>query len=289
MSQKDVYNLTLSNNANISGKLINYEEFYLIDENKIIHKIILAQKDKGIILKSKQYSVSFNLTDILSIIKLDFKSLFDLYNYFLDLFKKNKIKIINILTEKEMRLIANNIELKGKNESILFILKYSKENDDFNYMKLINENILLKEEINKLKNEIEKIKESFKENKGPQNLKELTQITNDSYSDDVSDNTFTVFKSIQENIFLVYSTKNKSIICYDIIEQNKIIEIKNSHKNHITNFRHFFDKKNKRDIIMTISCADRNIKLWDSFIWECILDLKDIYNEGFIYSSSFLE
>ena len=40
---------------------------------------------------------------------------------------------------------------------------------------------------------------------------------------------------------------------------------------------------------MTISCADRNIKLWDSFIWECILDLKDIYNEGFIYSSAFLE
>ena len=48
------------------------------------------------------------------------------------------------------------------------------------------------------------------------------------------------------------------------------------------------DKKNNIDIVMTISCSDRNIKLWNALHWECILDLNNIYPEGFIYSSSFL-
>ena len=133
------------------------------------------------------------------------------------------------------------------------------------------------------------MKEIYDDNKGPQNLKILSEITKDSYSDDVSDNTFTVFKSIHDYFLLIYSTKNKSIISYDLIKQQKIIEIKNSHTDFITNFRHFFDKKNIRDIIMSISCSDRNIKLWNTDNWECILDLKNIYNEGFIYSSTFLD
>ena len=285
MSEVKTNNYLLSNNPNISGKLIEYDEFYLTHENNTIYKLILAQKEEGIIIQSKKYLTSFNLTDFLSIIQKDFKHISDLYIFFLYLFKENKVSIKKIIIGMEMEL---EIKLKNKG-SIILLLKYSKENDDFNYLELINKNIVLEAEIIKLKNEIIQIKEIYKENKGPQNLRELTELTKDSYSDDVSDNTFTVFQSIHDFIFLVYSTKNKSIKCYDLVEQQIIIEIKNAHKDFITNFRHYPDKKNKRDIIMTISCGDRNIKLWDALNWECILDLKEIYMEGFIYSSSFLE
>ena len=275
MSDKEKGDYIIGKSMGISGKLTNYEEFYLLDDNKIIYKIILAQKESGIIIKSNKYYISFNLTDILSTIPINFNTIFDLYNFFLDLFKQSKVSIKNILIEKEMELEAN-IKLKEENKNIFILLKYNKENPDFNYMELYNNNLTLNLEIEKLKKELNQMKQIYQENKGPQNLTELSQITKDSYSDDVSDNTFTVFKSIQDYIFLIYSTKNKSIICYDLIEQKKLIEIKNSHQDFITNFRHFLDKKNKRDILMTISCADRNIKLWDASNSECILDLKGI-------------
>jgi len=294
MSEKGINKYNINNNSNIIGKLINYEEFYLIDNNNIIHKIILAQKEDRIIIQSNKYYASFNLTDILTLIPIHFICLKDFYNFFINIFKEKKIVINKIIINVEIQLEATLI-LKEKETHINIKLKYDKKNNDFNFIELYNKNALLNKEVIKLekendllKNEIKKLKEIYKEIKGPQNLKELSQLTKDSYSDDVSDNTFTVFKSLQDFIFLVYATKNKSIICYDLIEQKKLIEIKNSHKDFITNFRHFLDKKNKIDIVMTISCSDRNIKLWNSLYWECILDLNDIYPEGFIYSSSFL-
>ena len=39
---------------------------------------------------------------------------------------------------------------------------------------------------------------------------------------------------------------------------------------------------------MSISGEDRNIKLWDFFNWECILNLHSIYKYGLIFSSCFL-
>ena len=291
MSKEVSNNYIISEKNNISGILLNYEEFYLSDKNNLIYKIILIQKKAGIIIKSKKYSISFDLIDIKSKVNHEFNNNQELYNFILDLFSKNKISIKDIKIALEMQLEAN-----LDKENIIFILKYHKENKDFNYMELINKNLTLEKEITTLKNEndllkneITEIKTNLNNNSGPHNLKILSDITKDSYSDDVSDNTFTIFKSIHDYIFLIYSTKIKSIICFDLIEEKKIIEIKNAHKEFITNFRHCIDKKNKRDIIMTISCADRNIKLWDSLYWECILDLKYLYHEGFIYSSAFLQ
>ena len=285
-----LYKYTISKSIETSGTLLNYDEFYLPDKNNIIYKIILIQKEQGIIIKSKKYSLSFNHKEIKPQMNQAFNTNQELYNFILDLFENNKIFIKDILIAKEMQLEYNDIE------KIIFVLKYNKENNDINYMELINKNISLQKDLITLKNqneflksELSSLKQNISNNSGPHNLKELTNITKDSYSDDVSDNTFTVFKSIHDYIFLIYSTKHKSIICFNILEEKKIIEIKNAHKEFITNFRHYIDQKNKRDLVLTISCSDRNIKIWDSLHWDCILDLKHLYHEGFIYSSAFLE
>ena len=112
---------------------------------------------------------------------------------------------------------------------------------------------------------------------------------NDSYSLCSLDNIFSVFNSINDILYLIYAKENKSIILYDIINYVKICEIKNAHNKIISNFRHHLDKKNKRDLILSISSEDNNIKLWNINNLECLLNLTNIYEQGFINSVCFLE
>ena len=109
-------------------------------------------------------------------------------------------------------------------------------------------------------------------------------ITKDSYVYLVQDNTFIVFKSINDILYLVYSNENKSIIFYNLIDFKKIIELKNAHINYITNFRYYLDKINKRDLLLSISAQDNNIKLWDINCFECIINIVKIYSEGILSS-----
>ena len=116
-------------------------------------------------------------------------------------------------------------------------------------------------------------------------------LSAESFSDDFFssyDNTFTVFKSINDIIYLVFACENKSIISYDLKNYQKISEIKNAHNKYITNFRHFFDKKNKRDLVMSVSSMDNNLKIWNIYNWDCILEIKNVNRIGVLYSASFL-
>ena len=96
------------------------------------------------------------------------------------------------------------------------------------------------------------------------------------------------FKSIYDKLFLIFSNSKNSIIAYNINENILITEIKNAHYNSITYFKHFFDKNNKRDIIMSLSYEDNNLKLWDAYNWEKILNISKVNNNGYLYSSCFL-
>jgi WD40 repeat protein len=119
-------------------------------------------------------------------------------------------------------------------------------------------------------------------------MKYISDLANDSYVNLGSNNTFTVFKSINEILYLIYSNKNKSIICYDLNQQKKIAEIKKSHNEFITNFRYYYDHIKNRDIIMSISCEDNNLRLWDIKNLECILNIKSAYKDGYLFSACFL-
>ena len=113
-------------------------------------------------------------------------------------------------------------------------------------------------------------------------------IIYDSYSDLKIDNTYSVFKSNNNIIYLLYSTKNKSIISYNLNIFKKLNEIKNAHSEYITNFRHTYDNQNKRDLLLSISANDNNLKVWNIFNFECLLNLKNVNNYGRLYSACFL-
>ena len=85
------------------------------------------------------------------------------------------------------------------------------------------------------------------------NIKLLKEITNNSFSDWIFENTFLIFKSINKYYYLVYATQIKSIICFDLLNFQIINEIKNSHEQNITNFKHIYNKKTENDLIMSVS------------------------------------
>ena len=122
----------------------------------------------------------------------------------------------------------------------------------------------------------------------PPNLKLLCEVTKNSYGSFDLDNTFDVFISVDNYIFLVYSAKSRSIIFYDLLNFYIILEIKNCHNAFITNIRHFFDKKDKRDLIISISDRDNNLKLWNINNCELILEIPHVNNNGFLCSACLL-
>ena len=128
------------------------------------------------------------------------------------------------------------------------------------------------------------------QNNSSKKIKNILDISSKAYSC-TYDNTFLLFKSSQELIYLIYSTLNRSIISYNISNKNInqiFTEIKNAHDDYIDNFRHTYDSKNKRDLILSLSSGDNNIKIWNLKNWECILNIKNIYEMGCILSACFL-
>ena len=120
------------------------------------------------------------------------------------------------------------------------------------------------------------------------NIKLLKEITNNSFSDWIFENTFLIFKSINKYYYLVYATGIKSIICFDLLNFQIINEIKNSHEQNITNFKHIYNKKTENDLIMSVSRNDNNIKIWEIKSFHCILNLKKINSDGLLNSAAFL-
>ena len=120
-------------------------------------------------------------------------------------------------------------------------------------------------------------------------IKFSNDIIIDSYSDVYLGHTFIVFKSFNNIFLLIYTNKKRSILSYDIINKQRINEIKNAHQDPISSFRYFLDHMNKRDLLLSLSCDDNNIKIWNINKYECLLDIKNINKSGFLDSACMLK
>ena len=273
-------------NKNFELSSIIYQDFYLIKDN-IIHKIIIEKNNNKIIIKSRKYNNIFNLNDFSILLNFPFISINDAYEFIINIFEENKVVIKKYTVNKEMKI---SLKLSQKKE-IDIILFFSKVHNDYIFSeinKLKNDINELKKKNNILTKDIENLKK-YHENKIPKNFKLLTEITKDSYSDYGLDNIFIAFKSINDLLCLVYTNKRKSIICYDLNNLVKIIELKLCHEEYITNLRHYLDDIYKRDLIMSISNEDNNIKIWNLNNWECILNIQNVNNNGHLYSACFMK
>ena len=277
-----------------------FSGYYLIKDNNI-HRIKIGIKEDTIIFKCNNYKANYNFRDLMKLIDIQFNTIEEEYEYFITLFEENKVIIKEKIIFKTMKLLFK-ID-KEKEIEIDLIYKNGKNNSVINELKN-NNNIHLKNEIlnlkynnNVLSNEINQLKACFKElnnqveeiskniKSNPSDIRLLKSLSNDSYGDILIDNSFCVFKSIYDIIYLIYGNKFGSIISYNLNNNEIIGEIKKAHNKMISNFRHFLDKINNKDLILTISSYENNLKLWDITNFNCLLDLKNINNSGYLYSA----
>jgi len=270
-----------------TSNIYDYQEYYLIKEHSV-YKLLIGNLKNAIFIKCKHYYKIFGLKEISNLFQKSFDSLSAAYQKLENLFEEEKIIIKNILPYKKIKLILN-IDEEEVFELTLNYNSNNKNNIIFNGIKeLKNEINDLKISNEKLKKEIIELKEYHKI-KAPKDIKLLSNVINDSFVYSNLDYSFTVFNSINNILYLIYSDVDKSMISYDLKNQRKINEIKNIHDEFITNFRHYLDEINKRDLVMSMSRNDNNIKIWNINNFECLLNLKNVNQNGCIYSACFLK
>ena len=128
----------------------------------------------------------------------------------------------------------------------------------------------------------------FEENELDENRnnKECNLI-NDAYCAVKYGNSFIVFNSINEKSYIIYSNKKRTIITYNL--PNKYIErkIPTAHSTYISHFNYCFNANLKKELIMSVSFKDSNLKIWYFLNWQCLFNIKNLY-KGFLYSACFL-
>ena len=277
-------------NTEIIDNLIEYEEFFLIKNNNVFKFSIEKTNINNINIRCKNYEIYLNENDLSILTNSLFNNIDEAYEYIINRFENNKVSIKNININKEMKLLISFLNYNNK-KNIEITLVYNKENKNLilndlknKYKELKNEVNYLKEKFQLLKNEIN----NLKNNSGAKSINFLNDITNNSNTYTSLDNTFSVFKSIDNILYLIYSNKKKSIISYNLNNNKEIKEIKNAHEQYITNFRYYLDNINRKDLLISVSMHDNNIKLWNINNWECLLNIKNINNKGILNSACFL-
>ena len=125
--------------------------------------------------------------------------------------------------------------------------------------------INLNGKLNKMKKNCKSIEKNniIENNSNPEDIRFSKVISNNLYMKYVLDNAFSVFKSINGILYIIFGNRKKSIIFYNFNNEQIISEIKNAHKDSISNIRYYLNKITIKEFIISISSEDNNIKLWD--------------------------
>ena len=266
----------------INGAFINelFEKIeYLKEENKKL-------KDENNELKEKLSQFDFNKEKLKKSEKEKEKLKIELQQL------KNKLNEIKSIDEnKQNKLNNNNIDYNLRQQSLA--LPVRTDLNQANKTKKIQKEILIspenKNKINVINDKIEDDKNqnniSIKfESKPPINLKIHRTITHSSYLQYSLDNAFTAFTSLNNELFLVYGTKIKSIECFDLVKNKFDKAILNAHNGEILTIRHYCPKYLRQDLILSGSNGDYAVKIWDLKTWTCIFNINKIYQKGNMYS-----
>ena len=100
------------------------------------------------------------------------------------------------------------------------------------------------------------------------------------------ENTFTSFL-YNDTPYLVFATKEKSLISYNLNHLSVNAEIKNAHEEDISKIQSY--QKSNNIIYITSICSRRNnVKIWNFKNWECIFDFSQKHIIGSMFSALYL-
>ena len=184
--------------------------------------------------------------------------------------KNDEEKILNKKRKREKKKNTNDI-IDHKKTPEFVEIKIENKQWDSNKNNIINKN--------------EQILE-FKCN--PEKINFVEDVVYDIYINSYNENTFTIFKSFNKITYLIYATKKDSIITFNLNSNEKVNEIKKFHKVEISNLGHCPDYIKKKDLILSVSASDNNIKVWDFPSFKCLYDFKNINKNGYLNVACFL-
>ena len=258
----------------------NKKEYYLSDNNKTYKFIIEKTNNNNISIKHNNYAKLINDSNIKDFKFPNINNINDAYNFLINKFQSNKVKIKEIHNNLNIKLeIIPNISLIlpiNKNQSIVNAknrITSAKNNTKLN----INDNSKDNPEQLKLYNTL--IKGSF--------CAEKYYIFNQTIEVNFVP-TMDAFISIDTKIpYIVYIKDKSNIVFYSSISNQITSTIKEAHGFIIIiNIRHYlYDKK---DIILSAS-FDSNIKLWKTRTLECLLEIENANANKLISACLFMD
>ena len=109
-----------------------------------IKYIFLKLKDE-IIIKCKDHQITLNINDLSILTKLIFNNIDDIYQFIINIFEQNKVKIKDKILYKSIKLILK-IYIENMEKENEIILYYNKENKYLNNNEFNNKDMNTKKD-----------------------------------------------------------------------------------------------------------------------------------------------
>ena len=133
---------------NYTENLLESEEFQIF-QNNYIFLILIARTDNSVTIKCSNYSANLNNNEVSLISGQKFQSINALYNFIINIFKNNKVKIN--LANNEMNLDLSFLNNNNQLKSFQISLGFSNSNTDYFINYLFNKLTKLESENNTIK------------------------------------------------------------------------------------------------------------------------------------------
>ena len=117
----------------------------------------------------------------------------------------------------------------------------------------------------------------------PEKLQFKTDICDTAHRHNSIDKLFCTFTSFSNEPLIIWSTPNYNLEIYNINKGKIINMIKYAHVSVIYSCRHYPDKSNKIDYVIT-SSADKSVKVWNIISLECVVNITNAHINISIYS-----
>lgn len=116
----------------------------------------------------------------------------------------------------------------------------------------------------------------------PKDLVYKCDITDQAHKSNSIDNVFCAFKTLKGDYYVAWGTPTYNIIIYDLKQET---QIKNflAHTSTIFSCRHYVDKKDKQDLLIS-SSYDRSVKIWNVKDWSNLINIQNAHTGYYIYS-----
>lgn len=133
---------------NYTENLLESEEFRIF-QNNYIFLILIGRTDNSVTIKCSNYSANLNNNEVSLISGQKFQSINALYNFIINIFKNNKVKIN--LANNEMNLDLSFLNNNNQLKSFQISLGFSNSNTDYFINYLFNKLTKLESENNTIK------------------------------------------------------------------------------------------------------------------------------------------